>query len=59
MIMCMLDLSSELSSAHDVFHVSMLKKYMSDLSQILYQELIEVHEDLTYKEKLVNILDIE
>ena len=54
-----LALSPELSSVHDVFHVSMLKKYVSDPSHVLNQEPIEVHEDLTYEEKPVKILDRE
>ena len=52
-------LSPELSSVHDVFHVSMMKKYVSDLSHVLNQELIEVHEDSIYEEKPVTILDKE
>ena len=47
------------SSVHDVFHVSMLKKYVFDPSYILNQEPIEVHEDLTYEEKLIKTLDRE
>ena len=52
-----LALSPELSSVHNVFHVSMLKKYVSDPSHVITQEPIEVHEDLTYEEKPVKILD--
>ena len=44
---------------HDVFHVSMLKKYISDPSHILHQEPVEVQTDLTYEEKPVRILDRE
>ena len=54
-----LTLSPKLSSVHDVFHVSMLKKYISDPSHILNQKRIEIYEDLTYEEKLVKILDRE
>ena len=54
-----LALSPELSSVHDVFHVSMLKKYVFDPSHILNQEPIEVHEDLTYEEKPIKIFDKE
>ena len=54
-----LALSPKLSSVHDVFHVSMLKKYVSDLSHVLNQEPIEVHEDLTYEKKPVKIMDRE
>ena len=52
-----LALSPELSSVHNVFHVSMLKKYVSDPSHVLTQDAIEVQEDLTYEEKPVKILD--
>ena len=47
----------KLSSVHNVFHVSMLKKYVFDPSHILTKELIKVHEDLTYEERPVKILD--
>ena len=52
-----LALSPDLASVHNVFHVSMLKKYISDPSHILRQEPIEVHEDLTYEEKPIKIID--
>ena len=52
-----LALSPELSSVHNVFHVCMLKKYVSDPSHVLTQDAIEVQEDLTYEEKPVKILD--
>ncbi|KAL5540686.1 hypothetical protein UlMin_043338 [Ulmus minor] len=52
-----LALPPELSSVHNVFHVSMLKKYVSDPSHVLEHELIQVNEDLTYEEKPVQILD--
>ena len=35
----------------------MLKKYIFDPSHILRQEPIEVHEDLTYEEKPIKIID--
>ena len=52
-----LTLSPDLSKVHNVFHVSMLKKYVPDPSHVLSQEPIEVHEDLTYEEKPIKILD--
>ncbi|KAL5549931.1 hypothetical protein UlMin_000107 [Ulmus minor] len=52
-----LALPPNLSSVHNVFHVSMLKKYVQDPSHVLEHEPIEVHEDLTYEEKPVQILD--
>ncbi|KAL5545496.1 hypothetical protein UlMin_005183 [Ulmus minor] len=52
-----LALPPELSSVHNVFHVSMLKRYVSDPSHVLEHEPIQVNEDLTYEEKPVQILD--
>ena len=46
-----------LSRLHDVFHVSMLKKYLHDPSHILSYESLDVDPKLTYKEKPVEILD--
>lgn len=45
-----LALPPELSSVHNVFHISMLRKYISDPSHVLENEPIKVHEDLTYEE---------
>ena len=52
-----LTLSPDLSKMHNVFHVSMIKIYISDPSHVLSQEPIEVYEDLTYEEKPIRILD--
>ncbi|KAL5544363.1 hypothetical protein UlMin_008147 [Ulmus minor] len=52
-------LPPELSSVHNIFHVSMLRKYVSDPSHMLENESIQVHEDLTYKEQPVQILDLK
>ena len=52
-----LALSPDLSAVHNVFHVSMLKKYVPDPSHMLTEEPIEVYEDLMYEEKSVKILD--
>ena len=48
-----LALPPNLALVHNVFHVSMLKKYVPDTSHDLEQEPIELHEDLTYEEKPV------
>ncbi|KAL5546672.1 hypothetical protein UlMin_006359 [Ulmus minor] len=37
-----LALPSELSTVHNVFHVSMLQKYISDPSHVLESELIKI-----------------
>ncbi|XP_027155708.1 uncharacterized protein LOC113756110, partial [Coffea eugenioides] len=52
-----LKLPPSLSRIHDVFHVSMLKKYYPDPTHIVQPEQIEVDEALTYEEKPVRLLD--
>jgi hypothetical protein len=52
-----LALPPELSQIHDVFHVSVLRKYMSDPSHVLTYQPVELREDLTYEERPVQILD--
>ncbi|KAA3480560.1 DNA/RNA polymerases superfamily protein [Gossypium australe] len=52
-----LELRVELSQIHDVFHVSMLRRYRSDPSHVMAVEEIEVSPDLTIEEEPVQILD--
>ena len=52
-----LSLPPELSKIHNVFHVSMLRKYISDPSHILEQQPIQLREDLTYEEEPIRIID--
>ncbi|KAI5316171.1 hypothetical protein L3X38_045347 [Prunus dulcis] len=52
-----LALPPDLSWLHDVFHVSMLRKYIPDPSHVLEEQPIELQEDLTYVEQPVQILD--
>ncbi|CAL9006102.1 unnamed protein product [Prunus brigantina] len=52
-----LALPTELSRIHDVFHVSMLRKYMPDPSHVLEHQPVELNEDLSYDEQPVQILD--
>ena len=52
-----LALPVELSWIHDVFHVSMLRKYISDPSHILQTLAVEINDYLSYDEQLVQILD--
>ena len=47
----------ELSRIHPVFHVSMLRKYISDHSHVLQPQTMELSEDLTYEEYPVAIVD--
>ena len=44
-----LELPISLSQIHDIFHVSLLKKYHLDPTHILSPEDIELDESLTYK----------
>ncbi|XP_016737834.1 uncharacterized protein [Gossypium hirsutum] len=52
-----LDLPPELDRIHDVFHVSILRRYRSNPKHIVPVEEIEVRPNLTFKEKPVQILD--
>ena len=52
-----LELPSELSRIHNVFHVSMLNKYVSDPSHILGTPPIELEEDLYFEVQPVAIID--
>ena len=54
-----LDLPPHLSDIHNVFHVSMLRKYEPDSSQVVMWIEILLWEDLTYKEEQIMILDRE
>ncbi|KAK5775641.1 hypothetical protein PVK06_043559 [Gossypium arboreum] len=52
-----LELPSELDRIHDVFHVSMLRRYRSDPTHVVPVAEIEVRADLTFEEEPVQILD--
>ena len=52
-----LDLPLELSKVHNVFHVSMLRKYIPDPSHVLRDQPIELKDNLTYKEQPMQIVD--
>ena len=42
---------------HNVFHVSMLRKYIADPSHVLQEQPINLTRDLTYEEEPVQILE--
>ena len=42
---------------HNVFHVSMLRHYVSDPSYVILPQQLEISPDLSYEEELVTILD--
>ncbi|KAA3473726.1 reverse transcriptase [Gossypium australe] len=52
-----LELPAELNQIHDVFHVSMLRRYRSDPSHVMPVAEIEVNLDLSFEEEPVQILD--
>ena len=54
-----LDLPEELSRAHNVFYISMLRKYISNPSHVLETPEIELRDDLSYEEQPVQILGRE
>ena len=54
-----LDLPEELSRVHNVFHISMLRKYIPDPSHVLEAPEIKLRDDLSYEEQPVQILGRE
>ena len=54
-----LDLPPIMSRIHNVFHVSILKKYHPDPSHVIQLVEVEVDESLTYEERPIKILDRE
>ena len=52
-----LALPPELSRIHDVFHVSMLRRYRSDPSHVIKDTEVEISDDLSYVEEPVRIVD--
>ena len=52
-----LALPPEMERIHNVFHVSQLRKYIPDSSHILSYPPVQIHEDLSYTEEPVQILD--
>ncbi|KAL5556863.1 hypothetical protein UlMin_039099 [Ulmus minor] len=48
-----------MSGIHNVFHVSMLRKYTPDPSHVLSYDTLDLRQDLTFEESPVKILDRE
>jgi len=46
-----------LANLHNVFHVSQLRKYVSDLSHVIEPDNIQVKDNLTYETSPVRIAD--
>ena len=51
------DFLPQLASVHPVFHVSMLRKYIPDLSHVISYDDLHVDENVTYEVRPVRILD--
>ncbi|XP_031745969.1 uncharacterized protein LOC116406390 [Cucumis sativus] len=51
-----LALPPQLSAVHDVFHVSMLRKYVADPSHIVDYKPLQINDNLSYEERPVEIL---
>lgn len=51
-----LALPMELSRIHKVFHVSLLRKYIPNLTHVMETQPVQLKEDLSYEEEPVQIL---
>ena len=54
-----LALPSQLLGIHDVFHVSLLRKYERDVSHILDWQELKLQENMKYEERPRKILDVQ
>lgn len=52
-----LALPMNMSKIHNVFHVSILKKYILNPTHVLEMQLLQLEEELTREEEPVKILD--
>ena len=52
-----LALPPEFSQIHNVFHLSMLRKYRSDPTHVLKDQTVEISQNLSYVEEPVSIVD--
>ena len=51
-------LPPNLAAVHDVFHVSMLRKYIPDPSHVIEYEPLQIRADVTYDEKPLRVIDV-
>ena len=59
MVAYRLALPPNMSQVHPVFHISMLRKYISDPSHVLQPQSVELNEDLMFEEEPVAIVDYQ
>ena len=57
MVAYRLALPPNMSQVHLVFHISMLRKYISNPSHVLQSQSVELNEDLMFEEEPVAIVD--
>jgi len=57
-VACWVKLLEELPRVHCVFHVYHLCKYIPDPTLVIKPEPLQLREDLSYKEQLIEILDL-
>jgi hypothetical protein len=50
-------LPPDFAGTHDVFHVSMLRKYFPNPDLVVEYEPLGIEDELTYEEKPIQILD--
>ncbi|KAH9744058.1 hypothetical protein KPL70_003528 [Citrus sinensis] len=50
-------LPPSLSKLHNVFHVSVLRKYITDPLHVLHYQPIQINEDMSYEEQPIEIVD--
>ena len=54
-----LALPPNLSQMHQVFHISMLRKYILDPSHVLQPQNVELNEDLMFEQEPIAIVDYQ
>ena len=54
-----LALTPQLSHVHNVFYVSILRKYVSDPQHVIDFQSLEVKENVSYEEMPINILELK
>ena len=59
MVAYRLALPPNMSQVHPVFHISMLRKYISDPSHMLQPQSVDLNGDLTFEEEPVAIVDYQ
>jgi hypothetical protein len=52
-----LALTPELANVHDVFHISMLRRYVADPTHVLERPPIQLEKNLRYEEQPIRIMD--